>query len=177
MIPSETIACHCSNGLSGAAGWRCSRTCSASCGHLLHQRIALGEDLERQLGLVELLQPLGALVVDRRADEGLDQGAVQAEVDLRDPPHGGEAALVLGARAGRWPGCRPGCAARSARSSRRRSLPGWRRRPTWGVMTASYSPGGSTSIRSMLEANSWCSFLATPPETKMPRWPTLSCTA
>jgi hypothetical protein len=45
-----------------------------------------------------------------------------------------------------------------------------------GLMTASYRPGGSTSIRSTFEANSWCSFFATPPETKMPRWPTLSCT-
>ena len=30
MMPSETMACHFSQGLSGAAGWRCSRTCSAS---------------------------------------------------------------------------------------------------------------------------------------------------
>ena len=38
-----------------------------------------------------------------------------------------------------------------------------------GVKTASYRPGGSTSIRSMFEANSSCSFRATPDETKMPR--------
>ncbi|CFW41319.1 Uncharacterised protein [Bordetella pertussis] len=38
-------------------------------------------------------------------------------------------------------------------------------------------PGGSTSMTSMLAVNSWCSLRATAPETKMPRWPMLSCTA
>ena len=43
-----------------------------------------------------------------------------------------------------------------------------------GVRTASYRPGGRQSMKSMLLANSACSFLATLAETKMPRWPILS---
>ncbi|CFE03361.1 Uncharacterised protein [Bordetella pertussis] len=30
-MASDAIFCSAQNGLSGAAGWRCSRTCSASC--------------------------------------------------------------------------------------------------------------------------------------------------
>ena len=89
------MACHCSSGLSGDAGWRCSRTCSASCATccisgLRSEKISNGSSA----GL-SLCSHSRALLVDRRLDEGLEQRAVQAEVDLRDPPHGGEAALVL----------------------------------------------------------------------------------
>ena len=96
MIPSETIACQLQQRVVGRRRLAVLAHLLGELGHLLHQRIAVREDLERQLGLVELLQPLGALLVDRGADEGLDQGAIQAEIDLRDPPHGGETALVLG---------------------------------------------------------------------------------
>ena len=44
-------------------------------------------------------------------------------------------------------------------------------------MIASYSPGGSVSIMSSALTSSLVSRLATPADTKMPRWPTFSCSA
>ena len=95
MIPSEIWACHARNGLSLRNGLALLAHLLRELGHLLHQRVALGEDLERQLGMAQLLHPPGRLFVDRRPHEGLEQGAVHAEVDLGDPPNGGEAAFVL----------------------------------------------------------------------------------
>jgi hypothetical protein len=40
----------------------------------------------------------------------------------------------------------------------------------------SYRPGGRPSIVFTVEVTSACSFLAIAEETKIPRWPTLSCT-
>ena len=175
MIPSDIWVCHARNGLSGADRLALLAHLLGELGHLLHQRVALGEDLERQLGLAQLLHPLGRLFVDRRPDEGLKQGAVQAEVDLGDPANGGEAAFVLGIGLDDVAHVVEGARLEANDPvADDRVLIG--RSAVLRVITASYRPGGRTSIRSMLEANSWCSFLAMPPETKMPRWPTLSCT-
>ncbi len=62
----------------------------------MHQRIAIREQIKGQLGGIDLGEPGGGPRGADGLDEGLEQGAIQAEIDLGDPPHGGEAAFVLG---------------------------------------------------------------------------------
>jgi hypothetical protein len=65
-------------------------------GDLLHQRVAVREQFVGQFGRVQLVQPFGRLRAGERLDKRLEQGAIQAEVDLRDPPRGGEARSFSG---------------------------------------------------------------------------------
>ena len=116
------------------------------------------------------------LRVDQGPNGRLHEGAVEAEIDLRKPGHRREPALVGDVVAAE----RADVVERArlephhvvaadqvgvgvGRRARRRAPP--RRGRAAG-----------TSMKSMLLANSSCSFRATPPETKMPRWPTVSCT-
>src|SRR5208282_5510869 len=52
----------------------------------------------------------------------------------------------------------------------------WTPSPVTSSIVISYRPGGKASIVSTVDVTSACSFLAIDEETKMPRWPTLSCT-
>ena len=119
------------------------------------------------------MQPFGRLFVDGCLDKGLEQGAIQTEVDLRYPLRGSEAAFVfetgwtMARRSSRVRGSK-----RTIQSPVTRS--GWTASAVLGVIAARTDPAAARGCGSMLEANSWCSFLAIPPPTKMPRWPTLS---
>ena len=64
-------------------------------GDLPHQRIAVGEQLERKFTRLQLVLPAGDLLAGEGANEGLEQCAVEPEIDFRQPAHGGETALVL----------------------------------------------------------------------------------
>ena len=64
-------------------------------GDLPHQRVAVRKQLEGQFGRIELVEPFGRLRVGEGLDERLEQGAIQAEVDFRDSPGGGETSLVF----------------------------------------------------------------------------------
>ena len=175
-MPSETMACHCSSGLSGATGWRCSRTCVASwatcfINGLRSEKISNGNSaglsLRSHSALCSLIDALmnGCTMVryrPRLISETRRTAAKRRSFSGSGWTMARTSPRVRGSK-------------RTIQSPPISSW--WAASAVRGVMTASYRPGGSTSIRSMLEANSWCSFLATPPETKMPRWPTLSCTA
>ena len=65
--------------------------------HALHPGIAVGE---HRVAEPERIQGLGQIrrrLVGKRAHQGLHQGAVDREVQVRQPGHGGEGAVVLGA--------------------------------------------------------------------------------
>ena len=59
------------------------------------ERVAVRQQLILQPERVHPAQPLGHRLADHRLHDGLHHGAVEAEIDLRQPGHGGEAALVL----------------------------------------------------------------------------------
>ena len=82
--------------MSGATGWRCSRTCSASWATCCISGLRSEKSSNGSSAGLSLCSHSARLLVDEGPDEGLEQGAVQAEIDLRHPPHGGEAAFVLG---------------------------------------------------------------------------------
>ena len=96
MIPSEIMACHCRRGLSGETGRRCSRICSASWATCRISGLRSENSSMGSSEALSLCSQLGRLFVDRCLDKGLEQGAIQAEVDLRYPLHRSEAAFVLG---------------------------------------------------------------------------------
>ena len=60
-----------------------------------HPRIGRGKHLVGQAQRMHPRQRLGDRLHRRRADHRLGEGAVEREVDLREPGRGGEAALVL----------------------------------------------------------------------------------
>ena len=59
------------------------------------ERVAVREQLVLEPQRVHAAQPLGHRLADHGLHEGLHHGAVEAEIDLRQPGHGGEPALVL----------------------------------------------------------------------------------
>jgi hypothetical protein len=65
-MPSETIACHFTSGLSARCRLAVLAHLLGQLGDRLHHRIAIREDLERQLGELGILQPLGGLVCHAR---------------------------------------------------------------------------------------------------------------
>ena len=68
-------------------------------GDLLHQRVAIREQHVGQFGRLDPIRRFdGSLALGERLDERLEQRAIKAEIDFGYPPHGGETALVFGAR-------------------------------------------------------------------------------
>ncbi len=63
----------------------------------------------------------------------------------------------------------------SRRSSNETSYATLPSRPLRSSMRIAYRPGGSVSIDFSTDTICACSFFATLPDTKMPRWPTFSC--
>ncbi len=152
--PVRDHGLHLEQGIVGRSGPALVAHLLGELGDLPHQRVAVREQFVGQFGGIELVQPFGGLRAGEGLDEGLEQGAIQAEVDLRHPPRGGEAAFVFGT--GLDDGAQVGQGARLEAHDpvAADQFRDWPPSAVLGVMTASYRPGGSTSIRSMLEANS-----------------------
>ena len=175
----DIISCAARNGLSAAAGRRCSRTRSAMARHRRQQRVAGPRTARTAAATGAAARSSSALLRRGRGPHpGLQEGAVEPEIDLRQPRHRGELALVLEVVAAQGPDVVERAVPRSGRCSRRPPDPVPARPRACRPASAPprRGPGGRQSMKSMLVANSWCSFFATPPETKMPRWPTLSWT-
>ena len=97
MICSETFACSARNGLSAAAGLRDVGHAGSQRLHALHPWVPVGEDRVAEPERVQGLGQVRRRLVGERAHEGLHEGAVDREVQFRQPRHSGEGAVILGA--------------------------------------------------------------------------------
>ena len=94
--PIRDHGLHLEQGIVGRSGPALPAHLLGQLRDLPHQRVAVRKEFKGQFGRIELVQPFGGLRAGERLDEGLEQGAIQAKVDLRHPSRGGETALVLG---------------------------------------------------------------------------------
>ena len=97
MIWFETCVCSTRNGLSAATGLRCAATRGRQCLHALHPGVAVGEDRVAEPQRVQGLRHIRRRLAGERAHQGLHRGPVDRKVQLRQPGHGGEGAVVRGA--------------------------------------------------------------------------------
>ena len=97
VIPDENCFSTASSGLSGLTGFRLARTCLRKRFHRRHEWVLVGEELEAQPVRVKSAHRLSHRLRDGGAHEGLQKGAIEAEVDLGHPGDRSEAPFVLGA--------------------------------------------------------------------------------
>ena len=174
MIWRDIFSCIAMNGLSAAAGFRLPRICSAN--------VAIDAINGLALDNASYCSRKGWSCCIKSAAEGIDESpnkrlhkrAVEREIGLGYWSPRSQSSRSSARRFRRARECR-----RASRISQRitqsptarSGLPSHR---SFASKTASYRPGGNVSIRSILLENSSCCLRATPPETKIPRWPTLS---
>ena len=97
MICAETCVCNARNGLSAATGLRDRGHAGRQRLHALHPGVAVGEDRVAEPERVQGLGQIRHRLVGERAHEGLHEGAIEREIQFRQPGHGGEGAVILGA--------------------------------------------------------------------------------
>ncbi len=122
---------------------------------------------------MQLAQPGGRLGVGGRPDQRLQETSVEGGVDLRQSSDRREPVFALEVVAGESPDVVQAAPLETDDPVALGEL-GVRRGGVLADHDRLVEPRRRQSIRSMLEANSRCSLVATLPETKMPRWPILS---
>ena len=83
--------------MSAATGLRAAGHGGGQRLHALHPGIAVGEHRIAEPERVQGSRQIRHRLVGDRAHEGLHEGAIEREVQFRQPGHGGEGAVILGA--------------------------------------------------------------------------------
>ena len=95
-IHDEAACSAASSGLPESTGLRLARACSAAAATPFISGLRSEKAAKRNRLGCDVAHRLGRLVGGHRLHERLGEGAVQREIDLRQPRHGGETAFVLG---------------------------------------------------------------------------------